>query len=621
MKQLESFKRLIPYLVILALLAYAGLKFSERPGLAEQILQLVIIMGVIPLVVDIIVSLWRRQFGVDLIALLSISGSLLLGENLAGIIILLMLSGGEYLEDFALRRSRKELSHLVNSAPTIAHLKTASGLQDIEVAAVQVQAELIIKPGEVVPVDGIIIEGQAELIEANITGESMPVSKERGDLLYSGTLNQQGVITMQATKTAAESKYQQIVELVKRAEAEKAPFIRLADRYSIVFTAITLVLAGLAWLISGEAVRALTVLVVATPCPLILATPIAFTAGMSQAAAKGIIFKTPGVMELLARPKIVIFDKTGTLTLGVPQLNKIQLLKAERSEAEIVRIIASIEQLSQHILAKAMVNEAKKRNLALSFPASFEEVFGFGVLAQFEGREYLIGKPALLAEFNVALATEHKQVYEQSKQSGMMTAFLVENREVIAVINFEDKPRAGVKDLLGSLKRLSIRLMMLTGDRHEVAAKLAENYGIPEFKAGALPEQKLAEIVSLQQQGVKPVIMVGDGVNDAPALAQADVGIALGTLGSNASTDTSDVVIASSEITRVVDTVTISKRVLVIAKQSIFLGMGFSIGLMILGSFGLFVPVVGALLQEVIDIIVILNALRVRITTNELKHI
>lgn len=593
------------------MLAYLLFYALDENYIAQRVLQVTVFVGVLPLVYDILSSLYKRQFGVDLIALLSIGGSLLLGENLAGAIILLMLSGGEYLEDYALRRSKKELTKLIEGAPTIAHIRKGEELIDVSLDKIHVGDVLVVKPGEIIPVDGLVVEGTGMVVEASITGESTPVTKFENAQVFSGSINQDAILTIEATHTSANSKYQQIVELVKRSVAEKAPFVRLADRYAVIFTLITIIIAGLAWIISDDPVRALTVLVVATPCPLILATPIAFAAGVSKAAEGGVVFRTTAAIEILANPRTIVFDKTGTLTLGTPVITKVQLTNKHK-EDEVIKIAASLEQFSQHILAKALVQEAKDRSLPLTMPNNFQEKFGYGVYGELDGKAYLIGKPALLAEMDIELSREHKISYEECKQSGLMTAFLVEDRQVVAIINFEDKPRPNIKRLFGNLSSLGLRVLMLTGDRYEVAAKLAANYDISDFNAGVLPEEKLLEVESLQKQGNGPVVMVGDGVNDAPALAKADVGIALGTFGSNASTDTSDVVITVPEISKVFAAISLSQRVLLIAKQSIFVGIGLSTILMVFGAFGLFIPVVGALLQELIDVVVILNALRVK---------
>ncbi|KXK26852.1 MAG: Silver exporting P-type ATPase [candidate division WS6 bacterium OLB20] len=364
------FKAFLPAATLAAIIIHLLLHLTGNANAALIILQAAVTLGLVPLVIDTAKMLLQKRFGVDYIALAGILGSLLLGEVLAGAIIVLMLSGGELLEEFALKRSRNELNRLLSLVPTRAHIRSGETITDVPVDRVKAGDELVIRPGEVVPVDGTVTEGQSEVDQSSITGESLPVQKRAGMQVMSGSVVSGSPLVIRADRTASESKYQLIVELVKEAEENRAPFVRLADRYSVGFTAVAFTLAAAAWVLSGDPVRALSVLVVATPCPLILATPIAFASGISKAAGKGVVFKSGEAMEHLARATAVIFDKTGTLTMGVPAVTEVVLLDS-KDKAEVLRIAASAEQLSQHVVARSLVRYAQKHGAELSYPEDF----------------------------------------------------------------------------------------------------------------------------------------------------------------------------------------------------------------------------------------------------------
>lgn len=575
--------------------------------------------GLIPLTADILLALKNKHFGVDIIALVSISGSLILGEYLAGATILLMLAGGEYLESYAIRRSRKELSNLIALAPRFALVRKGLKLEKVQIDKVEIGDEILVKPGETVPVDGIIIEGVSSFDESTITGESIPLEKKVQDRVVSGVINKDSAVVIRATKNAGDSKYQQIVKLVKSAEADKAPFVRLADKYSVWFTLIALILAGVAWLISGDPVRALTVLVVATPCPLILATPIAFASGVSKAAGRGVIFKSGANIEQLATSEAMIFDKTGTLTKGKPEIIDIKILnnKSKLSRDKIITIASSLEQLSEHVLSSGFTNIAVKEKLDIVVPKKFSESFGQGVAGVIQDVGYKLGKLEYVAEnFNTKDIEELKKIVDKASFQGQILVFLADqkNKQILAQFTLSDSPRVGVKEELINLRKLGIKtILMLTGDKEMVAKRLSKEFGIEEYIAQCSPEEKMKKVLELKTNNEYPVVMVGDGINDSPALAIADVGIAFGILGSNATTDAGDIVVTADEFNRISYSLLLSQNVLKIAKQGILIGIGLSLVLMVFGTMGFFSPVRGALMQEVIDVLVILNALRVKV--------
>ncbi|HVW67223.1 MAG TPA: heavy metal translocating P-type ATPase [Candidatus Peribacteraceae bacterium] len=601
----------IPLFVLVGLAA-AGIGYmTGNRNIADIILLITLIVGSIPLAIDIVQSMIHRHFGVDIIAIVAIISSLILHQYLAGTVILLMLSGGEALEGYALRRARKDLTDLIKNAPTVAHKDENGTMRDVPIESVKPGDIVIVKPGESIPVDGEVLEGSSMVDESMLTGESVPVRKHSGLHVMSGSVAKDNVLKIRALLPSSESRYQQIIRLVREAEQRKAPFVRLADRYSVWFTAITFILAAGAWFLSHDPVRLLAVLVVATPCPLILATPIAFASGISRAAGRGIIVKNGGVLEKLGEARSFIFDKTGTLTFGVPSIARIEAY--DRTEKEILQISASLDQLSAHILARALTLEAAREQITLQYPEQFEERLGEGVHGTIDGKTYYFGRLAYLQKQGMQVPKDIQTAHDKAQEAGQMAVFLGEGKTILGGVFFADKTRSHVRELFQNLSSLGIqRVMMLTGDKKAAALRVATEIGLKEENviAECLPENKVQTVVEMHKT-LAPVVMVGDGVNDAPAISAADVGIAMGGGGNTASSEAGDIVILIDRIERVGEALCLGHRVLGIAKQSIFIGIGLSIFLMILATFGFIVPVYGALLQEIVDVIVIFNALRV----------
>lgn len=609
----KNFLSFVP-IYILILLALAGFFYfvSGNNETAREILKYTLIVFSIPLWITIIKDMLRGNFGVDLIAGVALIASFIFGEYLPGVVVLLMLSGGQALETYAMNRAKRDLTALLDRAPTIAHIKKNNIVIDIPIEEVQLDDIVVVKPGETIPVDGIIVLGSGQIDESTITGESLPVDKHIGSPVVSGTINEDGVFEIRTLKIASESRLAQIIRLVKQAEEEKAPLVRLADKYSVYFTAVTFGMALVAWFIFGETSRVLAILVVATPCPLILATPIALISGISKAAKRGIIIKNGGALEGLAAAKSFVFDKTGTITLGVPNVLKMISLEKKFSEMEILRIASSLDQLSVHILARSLVDHAvKNEGLTLSYPLSFKEYFGDGVIGVVDGTEYMFGKLGFIEAQGIDIPHTVKDDHEKIRGAGNIGVYLATKEKIIGAIYFADMLRGDSVQVFEQLRKQNIeKIMMLTGDHKDVAEKIAKMVGITEFRADCLPEDKLNVIKSLQEN-FRPLVMIGDGVNDAPALTQADVGIALGGTSETASSDTADIVIVSPDLSRVTEAFTIAKRSLSVATQGIWIGIGLSFACMVLSLFGYIEPLTGALIQEGIDVIVILNALRV----------
>lgn len=589
-------------LVIIAIIIALGLDIAGYDRYAHFILGASALFSSIPILKDIYDSLKHRQYGVDILAATAIITSVLLGEYWAGMIIVLMLTGGEALEDYAENRAKTELTALLDRAPKKAHVLRGRKTVDIAVGQVKVGDKLIIKPGEVVPVDATIVEGRSSFDESSLTGESLPLDKAHGDTILSGSINVDSSITVKALHTAKDSQYEQIIQLVKAASSSQSPFVRLADHYSVPFTIIAFVIAGGAWILSGDVLRFLQVLVVATPCPLILAAPIALISGMSRAARHGVIIKNGGALERLAAVQTVGFDKTGTLTQGEPIVHDVSTFNSF-SKKQVLEAAGALEQNSPHILAKAIVNEALKNKYKLPKTKGVVEKPGYGVSGVVERKNVLVGKLNFMKDQGIPLPAKLKLANYTKTAS-----FVAIDGVLAGSISFMDEIRPEAKGTLSALKRLGVKhLLMVTGDNKSTANAIAKQIGITDVTAEALPADKLLAIENVAH---KPVAFVGDGVNDAPVLTAADVGIALGARGSTAASESADVVVMLDDLSRVSTSIEIAQRTFKIAKQSILIGIFISIGLMFIFASGRFAPVYGAAIQEVVDIIVIINALR-----------
>lgn len=600
----------IPIFVAIGLFLGSILRIYNYEDMGQKIYLITLFLGSLPLIYAVLKSILKGKFGVDLIAIVAILASFWANQYLAGVVILLMLSGGEALETYAQARAKKELTQLLSKAPAIAHLKQDNNkIIDIKVDQVKIGDILVIKPGEVVPVDGIVTDGISNLDEAVITGESLPVEKKIGSMVYSGSINEERALEIKAIKNSKDSKYQIIVQLVKEAQDAEAPVVRLADRYAVFFNVITFALATLTYFIFKDPTRVLAVLVVASPCPLILATPIAMISGISKAASRGIIIKNGTALEKLGEVKGLVFDKTGTLTLGIPEVVE-PISTSKLSKDEILRIAVSVDQLSAHIFARSLIQYAQKKSLELDYPNNFEEVFGQGVKAQLKNQIYFFGKLKYISNQKININQEIEREHELFQQQGKTAVYLSDNKNLLGYVIFADIIRPETKMMFESIREHNIsKMVMLTGDKKSVAENIAKSVGITDYQAELSPEQKVEWLKKLQKE-YGPMAMVGDGVNDAPALAIASVGIAMASHGATAASETGDIVIMVNNMHRVHDALHIAQSAMKLAKQGIFVGMGVSIILMLFALFGYIAPVIGAIMQEVLDVAVILNALR-----------
>ncbi|MCG2641313.1 heavy metal translocating P-type ATPase [Bradyrhizobium sp. GCM10023182] len=606
-----SFERVLRWGLVA--IAIAGLtagilaRVAGRPDLADLAWKLGTAPVIGGLAVSIVRDLLGGRFGVDAIALLSMSAALALGQPLAGAVVALMYSGGNVLEDIAIARAERDLRSLVDRAPRRAHRKGNSGIEEVPIEAVSVGEELLVRAGEIVPVDGIVGSASATIDESAVSGEPIPVEKTRGSAVLSGSLNAGETFDLTVTAPAGESTYAGIVRMVTAAQTAKAPFVRMADRFALVLLPVTLAVAFLAWWISGDLTRSLAVLVAATPCPLILAAPVAFIAGVARAARRGILAKGGGALEALARAHTVLFDKTGTLTVGGARLLSVEVAPGEDPD-EVLRLAASLEQASHHVLAKTVVAAALDRHLKLKAPEQVKETMGTGLSGLVDGRRVTAGSRELLRAHAELLPWELRAIRRASWRSALIV-FVAVNRRPIGALLLADELRADTPRAIRLLRDAGIaRMVMVTGDRAAAAQAIGAALDLDAVLADRVPSDKVEAVRA--EQRLHPTIMVGDGINDAPALAVADIGVALGARGATASSEAADVVILADRLDRVGEAIMIAQRARRIALQSIVVGMGLSLVAMVAATVGWLNPVPAAIVQEIIDVAVILNALR-----------
>ncbi len=571
-------------------------------------------IALLPTTFSVARDLLRHRAGVDIVALLALGGTLAIGEYLAGAVIALMLATGRELEARASARARRELSALLARAPTVVHRLEGDTLTTQAIDTVRAGDILIVAPGEVIPVDGVLARDIAVIDESALTGETALVERVIGDPVRSGGVNAGGAFRLRSTASADASTYAGIVRLVRQAQESRAPLVRVADRFALWFVPLTIAIAGLSGILARDPVRAVAVLVVATPCPLILAAPIALVGGMSRAARRGIVVKGGSALETLGRADVLLFDKTGTLTEGRARVADIET-DGSFSADEVLRLGASLDQVSTHVLARPIVKAARARGLRLDLPDDVHEDPGRGVRGSVAGRPVMIGRASYVADAGTvppwAARVRRRTAYE-----GLANVFVGVDGILVGAMVLEDPLRPDSGRAVARLRRAGIRrVVMVTGDHPDVANAIASAIGVDAVYAERSPAEKVEVVREERERGI--VVMVGDGINDAPALASADVGVAMGVRGATASSEAADVVLMVDRIDRLAEAVRIARRSHHIALQSIAVGMGLSLVAMGIAAFGGLVPVVGAVVQEAIDVAVILNALRARAGSEE----
>lgn len=591
-------------IALIGLVSGIGLWAAGYSGLADYVWAGGVIPILVALIIEIIRSLRQGDIGLDIVAALSMSAALFFGETLAAAVVALMYSGGTLLESFAEVRARREMSDLLSRVPRTATIHHNGTLEDIPLDDVTPGDLLLIRQGDVAPVDGAVESGRALLDQSALTGEPMPVRLEQGQAVMSGSTNAGETFDLRATHLAADSTYAGIVRLVEAAQKSKAPMVRLADRYSLLFLAVTVAMAVLAWWSSGDPIRAVAVLVVATPCPLILAVPVALVAGLSRAAHYGVLIKGAKPLEALARIETMIVDKTGTLTEGRPKIVSIDAL-TDLTPDEMLFFAAGIDQGSKHPIAQAIVASAQQKGMHLPVPTDLVEFPGEGMTGRIDGHDVVVGG----VDFVMRLADGPRMAHSAQTNGAVIVALAVDGR-LVGHIEMADTLRSGTIAFLKGLRRIGMkRILLATGDRLSVAEAVTDGLDLDGVRADLTPDQKVLLVLSERKNG--PVMMVGDGVNDAPALAAADVGVAMGARGTAASAEAAEVVLLVDQLDRLLPGLEIARRSRRIALESVGIGIGLSFVGMIAAALGYLAPVQGAVLQEVIDVAVILNALRV----------
>lgn len=586
--------------------------FAPAPSMSDRIWYVGLLLTGLPVVWKTLREISRGHFATDLVAMLAVLGAVILDEPLAGLVIVLMQTGGEALERFAEGRASAAVRELEAAAPRLAHRMRGEAVEDIPADAVAVDDTLLVRPGELIPCDAIVLTGRSDVDVSRLTGEPMPVSAVAGTPLSSGSANGQGPLTVRATAIARESQYARIVELVRSAQGSKAPLQRLADRYAVWFTPATLLVCAIAWLASGDPRRALAVLVVATPCPLILATPIAIIGGINRAARRQIIVRHGGALEQLGTITVAILDKTGTLTAGQPAVARVITAEAW-NEASLMRLAGAVERVSGHLLARTLVVAAERwLETGAHLPTASEVVdsHGRGVTGRVEGQLVTVGARSFVQEQHPGAAADLDALDVQLPGTSGLRAYIAVDGAGAGIVEYADRIRDDARSVVEDLTSLGVRrLLLLSGDHEATVQAIAREVGIADARPNMLPGDKADVVRALVAAGER-VLMVGDGTNDAPAMSSATVGISLAAHGGGITAEAADVVILADELSRVPEVLRISRRTMRIARQSLGLGLGLSAIAMIAAAFGRIDPTAGALLQELIDVAAILNALR-----------
>ena len=598
----------IPIAATLAILLGGAAMFLPGGAVpAHRIWMVGLVLCGVPVIYTTVRSLLHGKFAADVIASLTVLAAVVLGHPVVGLVIVVMQTGGEALERMAEGRATNALRALQESAPRRAHRIIGETMTDVDTAALQKGDTVLVRPGEVVPCDGTVLAGRSHVDTATLTGEPLPRKVVDGDHVMSGSINQESPLTICATAAAEESQFAKIVALVREAQASKAPLQRIADRVAVWFTPATILVCVIAYLSSGDSERVLAVLAIATPCPLILATPVAILGGMNTSARRQILVRTGGALEALAGTTAVVFDKTGTITIGQPRVSRVIAVNSI-SESDVLRLASSVEQGSGHLLARTVVLAATERGLNLTPAVGIVEAPGRGVEGDVNGSHVAIGARSFISE----RFPETKQLVadlDSTDPSGLR-AYVAVNGKLAGIVDYGDRIRDGVRSLIESLRHAGVeRVILLSGDRAANVAETARKVGIEESHGDMLPEDKVEVVRRLVAAG-ESVVMMGDGTNDAPALGAATVGVALASHGRGVATEAADLILLADEPARLMDAIQISRRTMRIARQSIWFGLGVSGIGMLFAARGSIAPIAGAAIQEAVDLAVILNALR-----------
>jgi len=592
-------------LAVVAVLVVAGWIWRS-----DLLLIIATTLAAYPIVWRALQQLARREISAEVLVATGVIASASIGEFLAAAEVALIMRVGDLLENLTIERARRSIGSLLEHVPLRARVRREQQEQEVPVEEVAAGDLCVVRPGENIPVDGIVESGQSAVNQAAVTGESLPVDKATGDEVFSGTLNVSGALIVRATRVAAESTLARIAALVEAAQQRAAPIQRTLDRWARWMVPLMITLSLLTLAFTHDIVRAITVLIVACPCALVLATPTAIVAAIARAAREGVLIKGGQYLEAAARLKAVVFDKTGTLTRGEPSVTDVKRFCPEHNESELIALAAVAEKMSEHPLGRAVVQHAGAMQLAVPDPAVFQAHHGEGVSAEVNGQQVLVGKRSLLEKHDVALAQEHSEHMETHSEHGHTTLMVAHDGKVCGTICVSDEPRARAEDAVAELRRLGIeKIVMLTGDQPHVARSVATRVGIDQVEANVMPEHKAARIESLRQTH-GAVAMVGDGVNDAPALATADLGVAMGVSGTDAAHDAADIALIADDLSKVAFAVGLSRQTLRIIRQGLAFSLLFNVAMISSAVHGVVSLIGGAMAHQVSSLVVILNAMR-----------
>ena len=610
--QLQKHWRHLLFLVCasLALTSWISGILTLLPSFVGDALALVsALAGGIPIIIIGVTALWRRDLDVDFLASIAIIAALVIGQFLAAAVVVLMLTGGAILEDYTARRTSRAIEKLIEATPKIARVRRNGDIIEVHIEEVKEEETVLVKPGEKIPVDGIVITGRASVNQAAITGESISVEKAQGSQVLTGTIVELGALEIKVTKVGEDTTFARIIKLIREGQENRAPVEKIADRYARYFGPAILIIAAVVFAITQNVVIAVSTLVIACPCALTLATPTAVVASIGNAAKKGILIRGGAALETTGNVNAVVLDKTGTLTLGTPKVMDVMSFGG-KTVLEVVGLAAVAEKFSEHPLSNAIVEKAHELGIMVADPTDFEVMVGHGVKSHLKDAEILVGNDKLLKSFGIELTVQTEHFLKKQENCGRTSVFVCENRSIIGIISIADVPRDGVAQSISNLRSDGIkRVVMLTGDKRATANSIAGQAGITEVESDLLPEQKVDSIKRLKKEGYK-VMMVGDGINDAPALATAHVGVAMGKVGTDVAIETADIVLMSDDLAKVSKTISLGKKTLSMIKQNIFLAMSVNILGIVFAVHGDINPILAAAIHEGNALFVVLNSAR-----------
>ena len=608
--QLQSRWRQLLFLFCASLALTSWITELLLPSHVSDALALIAALaGGIPIIIVGVSALLHRDLDVDFLASIAIIAALIIGQYLAAAVVVLMLSGGAILEDYTARRTSRAIEKLVESAPKIARVRRNGDIVEVPIEEVKEQETVLVKPGEKIPVDGTVISGHASVDQGPITGESIAVEKAQGSQVLTGTIVELGALEIKVTKVGEDTTFARIINLIREGQENRASVEKIADRYARYFGPAILAIAVVVFVLTQNVVVAVSTLVIACPCALTLATPTAVVASIGNAAKKGILIRGGAALETTGKVDAVVLDKTGTLTLGNPKVMDVMSFGG-KTEAEVVELAAVAEKFSEHPLSEAIVEKAHELGITIADPTDFEVLVGHGVKSHLLNLEILVGNDKLLKSFGIELTAQTEHFLKGQEILGRTSVFVCENRSIKGIISIADVPREGVAQSINNLRNAGIkRVVMLTGDRRATANSIADQAGITEVESDLLPEQKVDYIKRLKEEGFK-VVMVGDGINDAPALATAHVGVAMGKIGTDVAIETADIVLMSDDLGKVSKLISLGKKTSSMIRQNIFLAMMVNILGIVFAVHGDINPIVAAAIHEGNALFVVINSAR-----------